>query len=350
MSRLGTGPAAEPAGPHDTGADSGAHTATGERPPIGVIGAGCMGLAIVQRLRATGHAVRVRDIDPAREALAAAEGAVVDPSAAALARHCPVVLVVVVDGAQVHEVLFGAAGVVQGLAQGAAQDVVQGVAQGMAQPVPPPRTVLLCPTIAPADTEAAAAGLAAAGIAAIDAPMSGGPARARDGTMSLMLAGDPALLARHETLLATLAAQRVVVGSRIGDGARTKLVNNLLATINLAGAAEALALARHLGLDPATTLDVIERSSGQSWIGSERLRRALAGDLAPRAATALLAKDSALALAMAQQAGLALHIGPVAAGAFAAACRAGLATADDASLLDWMSGQQGPGSPDAANR
>jgi len=337
MSRLGTAPAAVPAGPHDTGADSGAYTEAGDRPPIGVIGAGCMGLAIVQRLRATGHAVRVRDIDPAREALAAAEGAVVDPSPAALARHCPVLLVVVVDGAQVHEVLFGTAGVVQGLAQGAAR--------GVGQPVPPPRTVLLCPTIAPADTEAAAAGLAAAGIAAIDAPMSGGPARARDGTMSLMLAGDPALLARHEPLLGTLAAQRVLVGSRIGDGARTKLVNNLLAAINLAGAAEALALARHLGLDPATTLDVIERSSGQSWIGSERLRRALTGDLAPRAATALLAKDSALALAMAAQAGLALQIGPAATGAFAAACRAGLATADDASLLDWMSGQQGTGVP-----
>lgn len=288
--------------------------------PIGVIGAGCMGLAIVQRLRATGHAVRVRDTDPARAALAAAEGAAIDASPAALASRCAVVLVVVVDGAQVREVLFGP--------------------DGLVQADPRPQTVLLCPTIAPADTEAAAAGLAAAGIATVDAPMSGGPARARDGSMSLMLAGEPAVLARHGALLATLAAGRVVVGPRVGDGARTKLVNNLLAAINLAGAAEALALARHLGLDPATTLDVIERSSGQSWIGSERLRRALADDLAPRAATALLAKDSALALAMAAEAGLALQIGPAAAGAFAAASRDGLAAADDAHLLGWMAGRQ----------
>lgn len=290
------------------------------RESIGVIGAGCMGLAIVQRLRAGGHAVRVRDIDPTRDALAAAEGAAVDASPAALASRCRVVLVVVVDGAQVREVLFGADGVVHA--------------------DPHPQTVLLCPTIAPTDTEAAAAGLAAAGIAVIDAPMSGGPARARDGTMSLMLAGEPAVLDRHAALLATLASQRVVVGPRIGDGARTKLVNNLLAAINLAGAAEALALARHLGLDAATTLDVVERSSGQSWIGSERLRRALAGDFAPRAATALLAKDSALALAMAAGAGLALRIGPAAAAAFADACRDGLGADDDARLLDWLATQQ----------
>ena len=57
-----------------------------------------------------------------------------------------------------------------------------------------------------------------------------------------------------------------------------KLVNNLLAGINLAGAAEVLALAERAGLDPALALDVIERSSGQSWIASDRMRRAIAGD------------------------------------------------------------------------
>ena len=63
-----------------------------------------------------------------------------------------------------------------------------------------------------------------------------------------------------------------------------------------------LALAERAGLDPGRTLDVIERSSGQSWIGSDRLRRAIAGDLAPRAHTTLLNKDTHLALAMARAA------------------------------------------------
>jgi putative dehydrogenase len=279
---------------------------------IGIIGAGLMGGAIVERLRERGQAVGVRDIDPAAERRAAAAGAAICASPAALAARCDTVIVAVVDGAQTHEVLFGPAGAAAALPSGA--------------------TVLLCPTIAPHDVETAAARLAGRGIACIDAPMSGGPARARDGTMSLMVACDDAAWDRTQPLLAQLARRLFRVGTRPGDGARTKLVNNLLAAINLAGAAEALALADALGLDAARTLDVIEQSSGQSWIASDRARRVLAGDAAPRAHMRLLAKDAALALAAAQGTGLALPLGRDAAEAFAAACRAGLADADDSAL------------------
>ncbi len=93
----------------------------------------------------------------------------------------------------------------------------------------------------------------------IDAPMSGGPARARDGTMSLMVACADAVFTRHEPVLRDLSSRLVRLGQRIGDGARTKLVNNLLAAVNLAAAAEALALAERLGLDPRRTLQVFEQ-------------------------------------------------------------------------------------------
>ena len=167
---------------------------------------------------------------------------------------------------------------------------------------------MLCPTIAPEDTAFCAAGLETRGIAWLDAPMSGGPERARAGTMSLMVAAADAVFERWQPLLATLAAHVFRVGARAGDGARTKLVNNLLAAVNLAGAAEAMALAQRLGLDGAATLAVIERSSGQSWIGSDRLKRVLAGDASIQARIALLAKDSALALQMAAGSGLGLAI------------------------------------------
>ena len=153
--------------------------------------------------------------------------------------------------------------------------------------------------------------------------MSGGPARARAGTMSLMVACREDVFARHAALLAALADPVFRLGERAGDGARTKLVNNLLAAINLAGAAEALALAERVGLDPARTLAVIERSSGQSWIGSDRMARALAGDAAPRAHTTLLAKDSRLAMAMATAAGAEAKLGAVAAATFADAVAQG---------------------------
>ena len=290
-----------------------------KHPPVGFIGIGQMGLGMALRLRDAGHPVWVRDLRADREALAAAAGAQVAVTPAALASVCTMVLVAVVDAAQVRELLFGPDGVV------------------MASPRP--ATVLLCPTISPEDVVDAAARLAEAGIACVDAPMSGGPVRARDGSMSLMLAGDPAVLARHETVLTDLSQQRFVVSSRVGDGARTKLVNNLLAAVNLAGASEAMALAQQLGLDANTTLDVIERSSGQSWIGGERLRRALAAapdqPLEVRAATALLAKDSTLAMAMAAQAGQSPALGAQAAAVFRQACDDGLTDHDDASLLAW---------------
>jgi L-threonate 2-dehydrogenase len=289
--------------------------AVGTAGVAGVVGVGAMGLPIAQRLRDGGYAVCAHDIDPERLRLAAAAGIEPLADAGAVAARCEVLVVAVVDAAQTRSVLFDPR-------QGAAAKLRAGGA------------VLLCPTIAPADVEHCAAELGALGIDCIDAPMSGGPARARDGTMSLMVAAPDAVCARHEPLLRHLASRLFRVGERPGDGARTKLVNNLLAAINLAGAAEAMALAVRLGLDPATTLSVVEASSGQSWIGSERLRRAIAGDERVLARVALLAKDSALALAAAGSAGGAatLPLGAAAASVFAEAAANGLADADDASL------------------
>jgi 3-hydroxyisobutyrate dehydrogenase-like beta-hydroxyacid dehydrogenase len=291
---------------------------------VAVVGAGNMGGAMVERLRASGTTVVVCDIDPARQRQALAAGAELadTPSLAASALADDGVLIVcVVDAQQSREVLFGTVGAVSHMRPG--------------------QTVMLCPTIAPQDTQALAAGLAERGIGCIDAPMSGGPARAREGTMSLMLAAPATLLQRHTELLARLSAQRLVVSERIGDGARTKLVNNLLAGINLVGAAEVLALADRLGLDLGTTLGVIEQSSGQSWIGSDRMRRAIAGDFEPRAHMTLLEKDTRLAVEAAQAAGFDGPLGARAAAVFALAHAAGLADRDDGALLTLLRGQAG---------
>ncbi len=284
--------------------------------PIALVGVGNMGLGIALRLCEQGHAVRVHDLNAAREQAAQAHGASVHADAAAAAQGCGLLIVVVVDALQTDAVLFGERGAVHGLAPGS--------------------TVMLCPTIAPQAVEACAARLAARGIQTIDAPMSGGPQRAREGTMSLMVACADEVFDRWHGLLRKLSSRLFRIGTRPGDGARTKLVNNLLAAINLAGAAEALALAQQLGLDPAATLAVIEASSGQSWIGSDRLRRALAADPSVHAHMALLAKDSRLALDMAADAGLGPRLGATAAALFAEACAGGLADQDDAAMWRWL--------------
>jgi putative dehydrogenase len=127
------------------------------------------------------------------------------------------------------------------------------------------------------------------------------------------------------------------ISERVGDGARTKLVNNLAAGINLVGAAELLAMALAMGLDLATTQRVIEQSSGQNWIGSDRMRRAIDGDFAPRAHMTLLEKDTRLAVDAAQAAGFEGPLGATARQVFAAASAGGLAEQDDGALLKWLS-------------
>jgi L-threonate 2-dehydrogenase len=286
------------------------------KPTVAVIGIGQMGLAMALRLRDHGHRVRVCDVDPERIALANQEGLATCDTPAAAAHGSQALIVAVVNAEQAQKVLFGP--------------------QGAAGPLAAHSAVLLCATISPPDVQALGERLQGLGLMPLDAPMSGGPKRARQGQMSLMVSCADAAFDAWHTLLDTLANPVIRISTRLGDGARTKLVNNLLAAINLAGAAECLALAQHLGLAPERTLQVMEGSSGQSWIGSDRLRRALAGDEEVRAAISLLTKDSTLALAAAGQAGVAVPLGAQAQALFAQASASGLAAQDDSALWRWM--------------
>ncbi|HEX7892153.1 MAG TPA: NAD(P)-dependent oxidoreductase [Ramlibacter sp.] len=286
---------------------------------VGIVGVGNMGGGMAARLLASGWTVQACDLVEAKVQALVRDGARAAATPADAAQGAAALIVCVVDAQQSHEVLFGAHGAAASLRPGAA--------------------VLLCSTIAPHDVERLAADLDARSLAAIDAPMSGGPARARDGTMSLMVACADAAFDANRALLESLSAKVFRVGTRLGDGARTKLVNNLLAGINLAGAAEAMALAGRLGLDLGRTLDVIEQSSGQSWIASDRMRRAIAGDYAPRAHVTLLQKDTRLALEAARAAGFEGALGPVAHEAFNRAVEAGDAELDDAALFRLFSPQ-----------
>ena len=314
--------------------------------PVALIGVGNMGLAMALRLRDAGQAVRVHDRDASRVALAVAGGALAAASPAAVASGCTLLIVAVVDAVQTGQVLFGAPdGLTATAAATAAATATATATPGAITTLAPGATVLLCPTIGPADVERISARLAARGLGCIDAPMSGGPVRARDGSMSLMVACPDALWAQHRLVLRHLAAGLCHVGTRQGDGARTKLVNNLLAAANLAAAAEAIALAQRLGLDAQQTLAVINQSSGQSWIGTDRMARALTGDFAPRAHCTLLAKDSALAMAMAAEAGVTPLLGGQAAAMFQAALAAGYAAEDDGRLLSLVQAQWGCAAP-----
>jgi L-threonate 2-dehydrogenase len=289
---------------------------------VSIIGVGNMGGGMALNLLSRGYAVHVRDLDASKEKCLEEKGAFSDVEYRKLATKYIATIICVVDSAQVQEVLLGE----HGLLKASPADLQN-------------HTLLLCPTISPQDVERFAALLTKHGVRMIEAPMSGGPKRAQDGSMSLMVACEDDLFKQHEPLLRDLSSKLFHVSQRIGDGARTKLVNNLLAAINLTGAAEAIAMAQKLGLDANRTLDVIEQSSGQSWIGSERMRRALAGDVHPPGAhMTLLAKDSKLAMQAAREAGCSNPMGEVAAGLFAQALELGMSELDDAQMLKLLQG------------
>lgn len=288
-------------------------------PSIAIIGVGNMGGGMARNLLAKGWTVHVCDIDAEKARALEEKGALAHVSPAQAAINSVVTIICVVDAVQTQDVLFGAHGVADAMRLGG--------------------VVMLCPTLAPQDVERFARGLNPFGLHPIDAPMSGGPARAADGSMSLMVACEPMVFERHRALIEALSNKVFRISDRPGDGARTKLVNNLLAGINLVGAAEVMAMAQKMGLDVSRTLDVIEQSSGQSWIGSDRMRRAIADDFAPRAHMTLLEKDTRLAVDAAQAAGFAGPLGAAARDVFAQASASGLAALDDAALFTWLKSQ-----------
>ena len=281
----------------------------------GIIGIGSMGMAMARNLHRKGLDLLVHDVRADALQAAAASGIKIAATPAEIARQCDLIIIVVVNAKQIAQVLSDAQGVL------AAEADLYG------------KTVMLCSTIAPEETIHFAEQLAAHHMQIIDAPISGGPIRAEAGSMSIMVAGEPACVAKHHAVLDALSDKIFQLGAVIGDGARFKLVNNLLAGINLAGAAEALSLGIKLGLDPLRLLDLMRASSGQSMMLEDRMTRALADDFAPRAFAHILTKDVALGIALAKTIGHDTALGDQALALLTATLARGYSELDDAAVL-----------------
>lgn len=167
---------------------------------IGVIGPGAMGLGMVASLVRRGYRVVARDVRPDANARAAAAGAVVLASPAEIARVADAVFVVVVDAGQIDDVLFGR--------------------DGVASSGAPDRIVSIASTVDPEYVRALPARCANAGITILDSPISGGPARAHAGTMTVMLAGPAPARERCAKVFAALAGRVFTISDRDGDGFR----------------------------------------------------------------------------------------------------------------------------------
>ena len=285
------------------------NNAHAERPKVAIIGVGNMGLGMARALLTAGFVVQ--GCDTAAPAAAAAQqvGVIMHAAPRLAAAQASTVLIAVVNAAQIQDVLL---------------DLIPALTAR--------HTVLFMSTTAPDDAARFVAQVTATGAQALDAPMSGGPARAAAGQLTLMLAGSDAALAAAQTVTQVLANRSFTVSHVAGDATKVKLLNNLLAGIHLAAGAQVLRLAGDLGLNPSTFLELTQVSSGQSWIAGDRLPRALAGDFEPRSYLHILTKDVTLANAMLAANGCALPLGTDAQAVFKAAMAQGHTQLDDCAV------------------
>jgi 3-hydroxyisobutyrate dehydrogenase-like beta-hydroxyacid dehydrogenase len=211
---------------------------------IGFVGLGIMGSLQAANLARAGHELTVYNRTRATaEAWVAEHGGTVAESPAAVGAASDVVISMVVDGDQVREVLLGEQGVAQGAAPGT-----------------------LCvdmSTIAPAQTRAMGAELAARGLRMLDAPVTGSSPKAADGTLTIMAGGEAADYARAEPLLRIMGELVLHVGS-LGQGEMIKLINNSVAAANAATVGEALLVGQRTGVDLDALVQVMAKGSGGS--------------------------------------------------------------------------------------
>jgi 3-hydroxyisobutyrate dehydrogenase len=292
---------------------------------VAVIGLGAMGLPMAARLAET-RTVTAFEPAAARRGEARAHGIVVADDPAAAARGADVVLLAVRDAAQVRAAVFGPGGVASALAG-------DGV-------------VILTSTIGLEAARSLADDLARLGVALVDAPVSGGPVRAASGDLLIVVGGAPEARDRAGGVLERLASTLTVVGDRPGDGQIVKTINQLLAGVHIAAAAEALALARELGLDPAGLVPVLSAGAASSFMLADRgprMAQAYDGGAEVRSRLDIFVKDMGIVAELARAAHVPTPLAAAAEQLYVLAERAGLGEQDDSSLITVLSPKAGAG-------
>lgn len=279
---------------------------------VAVIGLGSMGLGMAASLIRAGFAVRGFDPDPAAAGRFAAAGGRAAASPAEAAREAGVVVAVVVNADQTEAVLFGADGCAGAMA-----------ADGV---------FISSATMAPERARALSARLEATGRHYLDAPMSGGPARAAEGQLTMLASGTPAAFARARPALEAMTGTLYELGDAPGQGAAFKMVNQLLAGVHIAAACEAVAFARREGLDLARVYEVITRSAGNSWMFENRVPHVLEGDYAPKSSVEIFVKDLGIVVDMARASRFPVPVAGAALQMFLMTAAAGMGRDDDASV------------------
>jgi len=243
---------------------------------IGFIGLGAMGAGMAQSLARGGFAVKGCDVRPAAVEALCAKGGSAAATPAKAADGSGLVVVVVVNAQQAEDVLFGPTGAVGAMEAGS--------------------TVMLCVTVPPDFARDVEKRLGEKGIHFLDAPISGGAARAMDGTMTIMASGSADAFAATDGPMDAMAEKIYRLGDAAGPASTVKMINQLLAGVHIAAFGEAMAMGTAAGADPNALFEVISNSAGSSWMFQNRVPQILAGDYTPLSALNIFVKDLGIVL------------------------------------------------------
>ena len=289
-----------------------AATAADAAKRVAVIGAGAMGLGVAQSLKRAGMAVVGFDVSAAAKKRLVEAGVESAASAAAAAADADVLVVTVVNAEQTRSAVLGPGGAAKAMK-----------ADGV---------VVASATIAPDVARALAQEVEAVGPAYLDAPISGGAAKAATGELTVMASGKPVAFERARPVLEAMATTVYELGAEAGIGSSFKLVNQLLAGVHIAAACEAITFAKRLGLDLEMVYKVVTSSAGNSWMFENRVPHVLAGDYRPLSAVAIFTKDLGIASDVGRASNFPLPLAATALQMFLMTAAAGMGRDDDASV------------------
>ncbi|WP_291296554.1 3-hydroxyisobutyrate dehydrogenase [Elioraea sp.] len=291
---------------------------------IGFIGLGNMGAPMALNLVRAGHALTVFDLTPDRTGKLVAEGAIASETPQGVAEGAEVIITMLPAGREVRAVYGGTGGLVE---------------------VAEPGALLIdCSTIDVATAREMAAAAAEAGIAMIDAPVSGGVGGAEAGTLTFMVGGTPDDVMRAQPILAAMG-RSIVHAGEAGAGQAAKICNNMILGISMIGVAEAFVLAEKLGLSHQALFDIASASSGQCWSlttycpvpGPVPTSPANRG-YAPGFTAAMMLKDLELARGAAEANGAHAELGAVAAALYRRFAEGGDAGVDFSGIIRMIRG------------
>lgn len=282
-------------------------------PRVGFVGLGSMGGGMAGSLAAKGIPVRGCDVKAAAVKALVKQGGGAARNPADAAKDADLLVVVVVNADQAESVLFGPDGAAAALKKGA--------------------TVMLCSTVAPDFARGVEARLKERGLHFLDAPISGGAARARAGTITIMASGSAAAFAGAEAAMAAMAERIYRLGDKAGPASTVKMINQLLAGVHIAALAEAMALGTRAGADPNALFDVISNSAGSSWMFNNRVPHILAGDYTPLSALDIFVKDLGIVLDSGKRLKFPLPLAAAAHQLFLMGTAAGLGGEDDSGVV-----------------